>query len=205
MRRILQDCPALPDLRPEPHLSRIYRVAPPCPGVAAASSASELRRCGPRGGRPRQHPPHSGHGTPPRPDSTRQGPHHTTMEGLAAGLHDGLSLHDLQPPSLTHDPSHTPTHTHDHTHTSHDHTHTHALTHRHDTLHPLDVAHAHSLQHAHTSSHVTPTTHATLASPHQTGVAALRGPPPLHPLTPTPSTTVLPPTPTDKKPPTLGK
>ncbi|KAK8376565.1 hypothetical protein O3P69_009882 [Scylla paramamosain] len=125
------------------------------------------------------------------------------MEGLTSGLHDGLSLHDLQPPSLTHDTAHTPTHAHDHTHDP-----THGLGHRHtpahDALHHLEVSHAHDavhgLSHAHASTHGTPASHAGLGA-HQTGVSsALRGPPPLHPLTPTPST-VLPPTPTDKKPP----
>lgn len=181
------------------------------------------------------------------------------MEGLAAGLHEGLTLVDLQPPSLTHDPAHTPAHAHDHVHSTHDHSHTHsshdhphahdhshatshthehahtsthahehphahdhshtpahslehrhrhtpAHVHDHTSGHPLDAPHphdvVHSLSHVHTSSHGTPTshTHASLSSPHQTGVGGLRGPPPLHPLTPTPSSTVLPPTPTDKKP-----
>lgn len=129
------------------------------------------------------------------------------MDGLTSGLHDGLSLHDLQPPSLTHDTAHTPTHGHDHTHDP-----THALAHRHtpahDALHHLEVTHAHDavhgLSHAHASTHGTPASHAGLGT-HQTGVSsALRGPPPLHPLTPTPST-VLPPTPTDKKPPIVGE
>ncbi|XP_045622448.1 LOW QUALITY PROTEIN: pituitary homeobox x [Procambarus clarkii] len=128
------------------------------------------------------------------------------MDGLATGLHDGLSLHDLQPPPLSHDPSHTPTLTHDPTHGVHDHSHAHSHDPRHrhtpgqDTLHALDVGHdaVHALSHAHTA-HITHS-HVALSSPHQTGVAALRGPPPLHPLTPTPSSTVLPPTPVDKKP-----
>ncbi|XP_071547049.1 pituitary homeobox x-like [Panulirus ornatus] len=126
------------------------------------------------------------------------------MESLATGLHDGLSLHDLQPPAL----SHTPTLTHDPTH-AHTHDHRHRHTPAHEAIHALEATHAHdavhALSHAHTSAHVTAASHTPdgLSSPHQTGVgaaAALRGPPPLHPLTPTPSTTVLPPTAADKKP-----
>ncbi|XP_037784595.1 pituitary homeobox 2-like [Penaeus monodon] len=137
------------------------------------------------------------------------------MEGLAAGLHDGLTIHDLQPPTLTHDQAPAGAeHAHTSAHgSSHDHRHRHTPvhTHAHD-VHGLDTsAHAHAdavhaLSHAHTSTHITAAahSHSALSSPlHQTGVtSAIRGPPPLHPLTPTPATTVLPPTPTDKKPPT---
>ncbi|XP_042894162.1 pituitary homeobox 3-like [Penaeus japonicus] len=136
------------------------------------------------------------------------------MEGLAAGLHDGLTIHDLQPPTLAHDQAPTgPEHAHTSAHgSSHDHRHRHTPVHTHPhDVHGLDTAHAHAdavhaLSHAHTSTHITAAahSHSALSSPlHQTGVtSAIRGPPPLHPLTPTPATTVLPPTPTDKKPPT---
>lgn len=152
--------------------------------------------------------------TPPTPEAPSNP---AAMEGLAAGLHDGLTIHDLQPPTLAHDQAPTgPEHAHTSAHgSSHDHRHRHTPVHTHPhDVHGLDTAHAHAdavhaLSHAHTSTHITAAahSHSALSSPlHQTGVtSAIRGPPPLHPLTPTPATTVLPPTPTDKKPPTTGE